>query len=174
MRKFFVGLLLGFVLVPLGVYAYLRSGDAPVATWAPPMPFERFLVSTAMNATIDSQERPIHLGGPTSASLVAGAHVYRSDCALCHGLPGQASTAAARGMYPRPPQFFAPDAKKIDDPAGEVYWKVRNGIRLTGMPGWRSSLSDAQIRDLTGLLEDSSPLPSAAMSVLQSPSEKAK
>ncbi|HVB99366.1 MAG TPA: c-type cytochrome [Candidatus Dormibacteraeota bacterium] len=174
MRKFLVGLLLGIVLVPLGIYLYLCSGFAPVATWAPPMPLERFLATTAMDATIDGQEHPIHLASPTPASLVAGAQIYRSDCAVCHGLPSQAPTAAARGMYPRPPQFFRPNAGKIDDPAREVYWKVKNGIRLTGMPAWRSSLSDTQIRDLTGFLGDASALPSAAMSVLRSPSAKTK
>ena len=174
MRKFLAGLLLGIALVPLGVYVYLRSGFAPVATWAPPMPFERFLVATAMGATIRRQEQPIQLAGPTSASLVAGAQVYRNNCAVCRGLPGQAPTTVARGMYPRPPLFFRPNAKKIDDPAEETYWKVENGIRLTGMPSWGASLSDMQIRNLTGLLEDAKTLPAAAISVLQPPSAKTK
>ncbi len=174
MGKFFVGVLLGLVLVPAGIYFYVRSGDAPVATWAHPMPFERFLVHTAMHATIDHQEKPIHLASPSDASLVAGAKLYKSDCAVCHGLPGQAPTATAEGMYPPPPQFFRAHARKIDDPAGEVYWKVENGIRLTGMPAWRSSLSNTQVLEITGFLEDAVSLPAPAMAVLKGVPAKAK
>lgn len=166
MSRFLIGLLIGIILVPTGFYLYMRSGDAPVATWAQPMPFECFLVKTAMDATIDHDETPIHLGNVSNSSLVAGAHIYQQDCAFCHGLPGQ-TPVAAKGMFPRPPQFFRPNAKKIDDPASEVYWKVRNGIRLTGMPAFRASLSDMRIRELTGFLEDATTLPPAAMAVLK-------
>ncbi len=136
------------------------------------MPFERLLVRTAMHATIDHQETPIHLAQETDASLVAGARVYRQDCAFCHGLPGQPPSAAARGMFPRPPQFFRPGAGKIDDPAGEVYWKIRNGIRLTGMPGFRASLGADQLRELTGFLEEATSLPPAARAALKGTGEK--
>lgn len=174
MGKFFIGLLIGLVLVPLGFYFYLRSGNAPVATSAPPMPMERFLVRTAMHATIRHHEKPIHLTNVNNETLVAGAHTYLDDCAVCHGLPGQPPTAVAKGMFPRPPQFFRSNAKKIDDPAGEVYWKVKNGIRLTGMPGFHASLNEAQIRELTGFLENATSLPPAAMAVLKAPTAKAQ
>lgn len=174
MSKFLIGVLIGLILVPTGFYLYLRSGDAPVATWAAPMPFERFLVKTAMHATIDHEETPIHLGKVTNGTLVAGAHVYQQDCAFCHGLPNEAPTGAAKGMFPRPPQFFRPHAKKIDDPPSEVYWKVKNGIRLTGMPAFRASLSDRQLLELTGLLEDTTMLPPAAIAVLKTAPGKMK
>ncbi|MEJ2009435.1 MAG: cytochrome c [Acidobacteriota bacterium] len=171
MSKFLTGLLIGIILVPSAFYLYLRSGDAPVATWAPPMPLERFLVRTAMHATIDHEETPIRLTAVSDDSLVAGAQIYSQDCAVCHGLPGRAPTPVAEGMYPRPPQFFRPNAKKIDDPASEVYWKVKNGIRLTGMPGFRASLNEAQLRELTGFLEDAASLPPAAIAALKAAPE---
>lgn len=167
MGKFIIGLVLGVVLVPAAVYFYMSSGNAPVATSAQPMPFERFLAHTAMHATIERQEKPIHLAKPTDASLEAGAKLYRTDCAVCHGLPGEQPTATARGMFPPPPQFFRPHARKIDDPAGEVYWKVENGLRLTGMPGWHGSLSDAQVREITSLLENAVSLPAPVTAVLK-------
>lgn len=167
MGKFIVGLVIGVILVPAGFYIYLISGEAPVATWAQPMPFERTLAKTAMKATIERHEKPINLGEPSTDSLVAGAHIYRQKCAFCHGTPDHAPTAAAAGMFPAPPQFFRKNAKKIDDPAGEVYWKVQNGIRLTGMPAFRNSLTDTDMREVTGLLEDATTLPPAALSALK-------
>jgi thiosulfate dehydrogenase len=173
MSKFFIGLLIGIIVLPSGFYLYLRSGNAPVATSAPPMPLERFLVKTAMHATISRRETPIHLTNVNNDSLVAGAQVYLQDCAVCHGVPGRSPTAVAEGMYPRPPQFFRPNAKKIDDPPDEVYWKVSNGIRLTGMPGFRRSLSEGELRELTGFIEDTTSLPPAAISILKSVPTKA-
>lgn len=173
MAKFLFGLLLGLVLVPLGFYLYLRSGRAPVATSAPPLPFERFFVRTAMRATIDRLETPVHLSQPSDASLVTGAEIYRGDCAVCHGLPGVPPTAVAQGMYPRPPQFFGPHAGKIDDPPREVFWKVENGIRLTGMPAWQGFLDKKQVGKLTALLEDATSLPPSVAAVLEAPSPQA-
>lgn len=173
MKTFLIGLLIGIILLPAGFYWYLRSGNAPVATSASPMPLERFLAKTAMLATIDRYETPIHLTNINQDSLVAGAHLYRQNCAVCHGLPDESPTAVAKGMYPHPPQFFRPFARKIDDPPSEVYWKVKNGIRLTGMPGFHASLSDTQIRELTALLEDATNLPPAVTGALKEAPSKA-
>ncbi len=166
MAKFVLGLAIGILLVPAGLYLYLRSGYAPVAASASPMPFERFMAKTALRATIDHQAPtipPVHV---TDASLGNAAQLYRQDCAVCHGLPGQPPTSAAAGMYPRPPQFFRANAEKIDDPAGEIYWKVENGIRLTGMPGFHASLTPRQVRGLAGFLGDATELPPAVIAVL--------
>jgi thiosulfate dehydrogenase len=80
----------------------------------------------------------------TESNVLAGATVYRKDCAVCHGLPGGEETPIGKGMFPHPPQLF--HGKGVtDDPVGESYWKVANGIRLTGMPGFKKSLTDAQM-----------------------------
>ena len=84
-------------------------------------------------------------------TYAVGAKLYREHCAVCHGLPGQERTAIASGMFPKPPQLF--QGKGVtDDPAGETFWKIRNGIRLTGMPGFEKSLSEEQMWDIAGLL----------------------
>jgi len=56
-----------------------------------------------------------------------------------------------------------------DDPAGETYWKVANGIRLTGMPGFTGSLSTDQMWQVTLLLANSDKLPASVRTVLQQP-----
>ena len=37
-------------------------------------------------------------------------------------------------MYPRAPDMRAAETQSLSD--GELYWIIRNGIRLTGMPAW--------------------------------------
>lgn len=57
MKTFLFGLVIGILVVPLAVLTYFRSGSAPVATSAPPMPFERMLANGALHATI-AKEKP--------------------------------------------------------------------------------------------------------------------
>ena len=89
---------------------------------------------------------------PDDTNLLAGAHVYREQCAVCHGLPNQPRGAIAQGMFPRPPALFAPDEGVTDDPEGKIYWKVKYGIRLTGMPGFHESLSETELWQVSLLL----------------------
>jgi len=55
-----------------------------------------------------------------------------------------------------------------DDPPGETYWKVANGIRLTGMPAYKSVLTETQMWQVSVLLAQADkPLPQAAVEILR-------
>jgi mono/diheme cytochrome c family protein len=94
---------------------------------------------------------------------VAGAALYRDECMLCHGVLGdERRSDAAAGMFPRPPRLLPPGKGVTDDPVGETYWKVKNGIRLTGMPGFEGALSDAELWQVSLFLSQADHLPDAA------------
>ncbi|MGO9273241.1 MAG: c-type cytochrome [Terriglobia bacterium] len=169
MKGFLTALILVVVLVPVAGYLYVRSGNVPVATSAPPMPMERMLAQTALHATLAKEAPKAVPITVDDAALGAGARVYRANCAMCHGLPGQAAPAAAKGMFPPAPQLFQPDEMVTDDPAGVTFWKAKNGIRLTGMPGFHASLSDAQLWQVSVLLAGADKLPAAVQTVLAPP-----
>src|SRR5271169_854579 len=157
MRKFLVGLILGLIAVPAGVYLYFASGSAPVATSAPPMPFEKMLANKALQARLEKEmpkKAPLE---PTETNLLAGVAPYKENCAVCHGLPGQSKTAIAAGMFPPPPQLFHGKGVTDDEP-GETYWKLANGIRLTGMSGFRTTLKDEQLWQISLLLANADKL----------------
>ena len=158
MGKFVAGLILGLIAIPLGVYFYFVSGSAPVATSAQAMPFEKMLARKALHARVEKEmpkDVPIQ---PDEANLASGAQVYVANCAVCHGLPGQPTTAIANGMFPSPPTLM--EGKGVtDDPAGESYWKVVNGIRLTGMPGFQQSLTTTQMWQVSVLVANANKLP---------------
>jgi mono/diheme cytochrome c family protein len=61
-------------------------------------------------------------------------------------------------MFPRPPLLFRGKGVTDDEP-GETYWKVENGIRLTGMPGFKKSLSATQMWQVSLLLANADKLP---------------
>lgn len=160
MIRFFAGLLLGIALVLLGSYLFLTRGGMPVATKSRPLPFERFIAQVSLDNAIGKEaQRPSPLPADET-NFAQGARVYRANCAVCHGLPEQPLSPIARGMFPQPPRLF-PGKGVSDDPIGETYWKVRNGIRLTGMPGFVDGLSEAELWQVSLLLAKADQLPPA-------------
>ena len=165
MGKFLFGLILGLVLVPVLVYMYFSMGTAPVATSAPPMPFEKTLARMALHARLDKEVPKTVPIAADDAAYAAGAQVYKEHCAVCHGLPGQPQTAIASGMFPKPPKLM--EGKGVtDDPPGETYWKVSGGIRMTGMPGFEKTLSTTQMWQVSLLCANADKLPAAAKNSL--------
>lgn len=168
MKTFVIGLIAGLILIPVCGYIYLRMGLAPVATAAPPLPMERSITHMALNARVDKE-------APKSAPFVASeddmknaAHLYRAHCAVCHGIPGGQKTAIAKGMFPKPPVLLV-GTGVTDDPAGETFWKVANGIRLTGMPAFGQSLSAREMWQVSLMLAGADKLPASAQEILKAP-----
>ena len=167
--KFVLGLVVGIAAVPVAFYLYMRSGRAPVATSAAPMPLEEMLAKSALHAKL-RQEAPKAVPiRADEAALLAGVRVYRDDCAVCHGLPHRAATAVSKGMYPRPPQLFQPGEMVTDDPAGVTFWKAKYGIRLSGMPGFQGALSDEQLWQVSLLLAGADKLPDSVRQAMAAP-----
>jgi thiosulfate dehydrogenase len=161
MGKFLVGLIIGLVLLPVIVYFYFAKGIAPVATSAPPMPFEKMFARMALHARLDKEVPKTVPIAADEATLTAGAQVYKEHCAVCHGVPAQPQTAIAKGMFPDPPKLM--EGKGVtDDPPGETYWKVAGGIRMTGMPGFEKTLSTTQMWQVSLLCANADKLPAAA------------
>ncbi len=166
MKSFVVGLILGLILVPAAVYLYFSTGSAPVATSAPPMPMEKTFARMALHAHMQ-KEMP-KTAPPVSAdeaNFAAGAVIYKENCAVCHGLPGQPQTAIAKGMFPDPPKLME-GTGVTDDPPGETYWKVAGGIRMTGMPSFERTLSTTQMWQVSLLCANADKLPQSVKDTL--------
>jgi mono/diheme cytochrome c family protein len=148
-----LGILLGVLLIAGCAYYYFSSGHAPVATSAPPMPLERTFARMGLHAYLDKLPHPAPQVPADEANLISGAKVYKEQCAVCHGLPGEDKTAIALGMFPPPPQLFH-GTGVTDDDAWESYWKVEKGIRMTGMPGFKDRLTETQIWQVSVLVKN--------------------
>lgn len=165
--KILLGILIGIALCLAGEYLFLTRGGMPVSTKGGPMPFERFIANAALKSAIGpgaQQPAPIPAD---AANLVAGARIYHEQCAVCHGDWQQPSSAIAKGMFPAPPQLLPPKKGVTDDPVGETYWKAKNGIRLTGMPGFVDALSETQLWQVSLLLAHANELPPDAQQALR-------
>lgn len=172
MRKWVLGILCfvaGLVVVPLIVLLYLDTGRPPVAVSDPPFPLEKKIVRKILDARIASETQTPPLSA-TPEVLEAGAVIYKDQCAVCHGTPNGKSTIGAN-MYPSAPRLWASHRAGVvgvsDDPVGETFWRVKNGIRLTGMPSYKTVLTDEQIWQVSLLLSSAAkPLPDKAQQIL--------
>jgi mono/diheme cytochrome c family protein len=86
----------------------------------------------------------------TPAQVQHGFALYDANCAVCHGGPGLARAPWISGMTPAPP--FLLDTARQWTPS-QLYWIVRHGVRMTGMPAWDQTLSEADVWDVVAFLE---------------------
>lgn len=160
-----IGVLLAIVIGVGGVTYYFTSGMAPAAAGDPPMPFEKKLANMSLDAHIKAQnigQPPIPADEP---NLVAGADLYAKNCASCHGLPNQPPSPYEKAMFPKPTALFR--GKGVtDDPPSESFWKVENGIRLSGMPSFKKQLTDTQMWQVALVVAHANELPDSAKAKL--------
>ncbi len=158
-----VGAVAAVVAGLLVAYLVLQSGLIPANADARPGGLELWAAGTSLDATLRREApkgpNPVAL---TDDNLVQGVKLYGEHCAICHGTAtGDASASpVARGLYPRPPQLGTDGVE--DDPDGVSFWKIKHGIRLTGMPSWKTALSDREIWTLALFLEHMDKLPPKA------------
>jgi hypothetical protein len=162
----FISFLAGLLLLPIAAYLYFAFGNPPVATADKPFPFEARIVQIPLHARM-RREMPATSPIPaTDDNLNAGASLYEDKCEVCHGTADQPS-AVGRSLFPTAPQFWVlhknGEMDVADDPLGETYWKIKNGIRLSGMPAYGKSLSETQLWQVSLLLSMADkPLPADA------------
>jgi thiosulfate dehydrogenase len=141
---FLLGIVAALAGTVVGGYGFVKAGGVPMETTAPPLPLERTVARLALRASLGSAadtKDPLPINDD---NLLAGAREYKENCAVCHGAPDRPRTAISRGIFPHPPQLFEKKDMVTGDPEGVTYWKVTHGIRLSGMPGFGSTLSDTQ------------------------------
>jgi hypothetical protein len=162
LRGFVLGVIVTILLIIVGGYLFIRGGGVSLATTAPPLPLEKTVARLALRASIGNaaaQKNPLPF---EDGDMLPAVKTYKAHCAMCHGVPEQPPTEISKGMFPPPPQLFEKEDMVTDDPEGVTYWKVTNGIRLSGMPGFGGILSDAQRWQVTMLVAHADKLSGAA------------
>jgi len=153
-----MGVVLTIAVGLIGAYFLVISGFIPANADTKPSALEFWMATTSLNATLNREapkgQNPVEL---TEQNLVDGLHLFARNCAVCHGSAKSDLSPIAEGLYQKPPQFATDGVE--DDPEGFSFWKIRHGIRLTGMPAWRNSLEDRQIWTLALFLKHMDKLP---------------
>jgi mono/diheme cytochrome c family protein len=109
---------------------------------------ETVITTRAKHILIGRSSREGIPSAPTNlqASIEEGDKRFGTECAACHGLDGHTPTDAGRWMYPRAANLTSPEVQQYSD--RELFWIVKNGIRLSGMPAFGRVESDEHIWNL--------------------------
>jgi thiosulfate dehydrogenase len=168
MGKFLIGVIIGIVAFPVLLGLYFFTGRVPVGVADRAFFLEKFIAGGALYARINKEAPKRDLSSFTKEDLVAGAQVYRkSNCVGCHGGPPQFGQPVTHVLYPPAPLLFTPDGTVTDDPVGVSYWKVKNGIRLSGMPAYKDQLTDEQMWQVAAVVASADKLPPEVLELLR-------
>jgi mono/diheme cytochrome c family protein len=143
MRTIIASLLVALLLVLLGGFAVIYAGVYDVAASSPHWPVTHWVMETARLRSIKAHAAGIQVppGFNDPANIPMGVEHFAAHCAVCHGAPGVPRGEIAQGLYPPPPDLAK--TAPLNSP-GELFWIVKNGIKMTGMPAW-SDHSDAEL-----------------------------
>jgi thiosulfate dehydrogenase len=149
-----------------GAYLFVKAGGVSMETNAKQFPLEKTLVRLVLHASIGNAAQQKEALPFNDVNMMAGADIYKETLCVLPWPSARAAYFASQGMFPRPPQLFEQTHMLAGKPEGVTYWKVTHGIRLSGMPGFESLLSDTQRWQVTMLVAHADRLPSAVQAAL--------
>jgi len=133
---------LGIILAVCGAI-YFFGGYYDVAALPPDSPPVKWALLRVRVASIARHATAMPPGALDDPALVrAGAHAFAErGCANCHGGPGANWAKFSEGLRPGPPDL-RDVAKFLSAP--EIFWVIKNGINMTGMPSFGAIKTDDQ------------------------------
>ena len=135
----------------VGLYV-VYSGVVNVSAIPPPSKLEHWILGTASDKSVEKHAtaiKPINHDDP--ALLKLGLEHYNENCVMCHLAPSMKPTDAAKGLNPPPPHLWE-DSQDMSD--AQIYWLVKNGIRMTGMPAFGPTHSDHELRAIVAFVRE--------------------
>jgi mono/diheme cytochrome c family protein len=99
-----------------------------------------FLIERASQQSVPAEP------ASSPGSVAQGQALFGVECSLCHGASGRKPTDNGRWMYPRAADLGSPPVQDYSDAA--LFWIIKNGVRLSGMPAFGRVETDAHIWDL--------------------------
>ncbi|MGH6612256.1 MAG: c-type cytochrome [Burkholderiaceae bacterium] len=131
------------VVVGVGLAAFVYSGVYDVAATSQHTLPVYGLLEAVTRRSVVTHARAIEVPPLTSPALAErGFRLYDQHCVQCHGAPGVAPAPFALGLLPAPANL--PATAREWTPA-EVFWTVKHGLKMTGMPAWKFRLPEEDI-----------------------------
>lgn len=109
-----------------------------------------WLMHYAMRRSASNRSEGIKVPDLSDTARIRNGFVYyRDHCVQCHGAPGVPPDPFGLGLRPAPANLVS---AAREWPPAEIYWVVRHGIKMTGMPAWAYRLSDREIWDVVAFV----------------------
>ena len=169
MKKVRLGSFLGLVFVMIGASIVALSGVFPIAASSPPDAIDELAESAGARAIRRHARSVTTVPGETGPAAIArGLSHYRENCLPCHGAPGTSAAEFSAGLNPGPPPL---EIDKVQSrPDNEIFWIVKNGIRMTGMPAFNINHKDDEIGDIVRFVRHLPKLSEEEKALLAQPS----
>ena len=133
-RVWAVVLAIGAIVVGSGVY-FNRLARYGFSTRDNPSSVETFTARRFRRGAFPARAKSLKSPMPATAEMLGQAsHHWADHCATCHANNGSGETEIGRNLYPKVPDMRLPETQSLSD--GELYYIIRNGVRMTGMPAW--------------------------------------
>jgi mono/diheme cytochrome c family protein len=144
-------LTVSFALLLIAAAVFVFSGFYDVSATAPHWRITQWVMETARVRSIEAHAARIAVppGLDDPAKILIGTEHFAAHCAVCHGAPGVPKGDIAQGLYPQPPNLA--EVAKRYSPA-ELFWILKHGIKMSGMPAW-SDHSDDELWATVSFLE---------------------
>lgn len=146
-----IAVVAALALLALGGAVLLYSGAYNVAATENHTAVGRWLLNTGQNRSVAVRADDVPDPPAVDSSMVeTGFEHFRTMCVVCHGAPGVERGEFGKGMTPTPPEL-SEQAARFD--ARELFWIVKHGIKLAGMPAFGPTHSDQEIWGIVSFLE---------------------
>jgi mono/diheme cytochrome c family protein len=147
--KFLAGFVAAFVVIALAALLVIFSGAYNVAATAPHTDLERLILNTAMRNAVRARAGKELRRVWSEDQVRKGFQEYDEMCVVCHAAPGKKPSYIRQGLQPEPPNL-AEASKQWSD--AELFWIIKNGVKMTGMPAFQPTHQDEQIWDIVGFV----------------------
>ena len=149
--KVVTGFILGWVVLAVTALLLVYSGVYDVAASKPENAITAWLFSTTMRRSVARHADAAAVPGPSTDDQVRqGFKLYNETCVYCHGAPGKDPVDIGKGLNPEPP-YLSDTVSRWTAP--ELFWIVKNGIRMTGMPAFGGTHSDAELKAAVAFIQ---------------------
>ncbi len=148
--KIFVAIVVLAAVAALGALGTLYSGVYDVSATDQHLRPTFWTLQTGLRQSVARRAQRIEVPPLDDPALAAqGLARFRRHCVQCHGAPGVPPEPFALGLTPLPGSL-ADVAREWK--ASELYWVIRHGIKMTGMPAWQFRMSDDELWSVVAFL----------------------
>ncbi|MFZ0454324.1 MAG: cytochrome c [Ignavibacteriaceae bacterium] len=144
--KVIVGFILCLIILATGGVIYIFSGMYDVSVENRDKGISRWILESTMENSVEHHARNVEIPSLDDSTMILKGYVRYSRMCGCHGSPGQESN---RSFNPEPPELY----KTANEwQPNELFWIVKNGIKMSAMPSFSGRASDDEIWETVAFL----------------------
>jgi mono/diheme cytochrome c family protein len=147
--KFIGGFVTALAISALVAIMVVVSGIYNVSATVPHTELERLILNSTMHYSVRAHAGEDSQKSWSDGQVREGFKEYNDMCIICHGAPGKERSKIGKGLRPEPPNL-AETSRHWNN--AQLFWIVKNGIKMTGMPAFGPTHQDEEIWNIVGFV----------------------